>query len=82
MSLKAYAAEGIVYGPFPCCVGVSVEYDSSLGFARALFNSRNIVSGFLREKLIDGLDIKSELKNCQKQTCNDKNNRNDWSEEI
>lgn len=50
MALKADAAELVVDGPFPCCIGVTVEDDAALDFARALLDSGDIVTDLLGKR--------------------------------
>lgn len=44
------AAEFVVDGPVPRCVGVTVEENSRLDFAGAFLDSSNVVSGFSGKK--------------------------------
>ena len=72
MALKADAAELVVDRPFPCCVGVTVEDDAALDFARALLDSGDIVTDLFGEEEVNELDICAELHQCNKETEYDK----------
>ena len=62
MAFKSNSAERVVNRPFPCCIGVAVEYNPSLDFAGRLFVSGYVVAGSLFEEEVDGLLVKTELK--------------------
>lgn len=53
MTLKAYAAERIVYRPLPSSVRMSVKEYAAFYFAGALFNCGNIVTGKLGEETVN-----------------------------
>ena len=57
MALKSNAAELVVDGPFPCCIGVTVEDDAALDFARALLDGSHIVTDLFGEEEIDELFV-------------------------
>lgn len=61
MTLKAYAAERIVYRPLPSSVRMSVKEYAAFYFAGALFNCGNIVTGKLGEETVDAFFVKTEL---------------------
>ena len=74
VTFKADTAESIVYGPFPGCIGVTVEDDSSLNFTLTLFDSRNVMAGLFLEKRVKKLFINTELNKNNGKAC--KNQRN------
>ena len=82
MSLKADAAERIVNRPFPRRIGMSVENNSSFGFAFALLDRRHIVSRLFGENLVDRFEVKSELKQGEQKSEDYKYNRYNGGEEI
>ncbi len=75
VSFKTDAAELVVDGPFPCCVGVAVEENTAFDFACAFFDSRYVVPCFFGEATVNQLFVKSELHKYNKQTCNNQQNR-------
>ena len=68
MAFKSNTAESVVNGPFPCCIGVTVENYTAFCFACAFFDSCYIVAGFFFEKLVNSFFIKTKLKNTDDKT--------------
>ena len=75
VSLKADTAEFVIHRPFPSCVRVTVEKNSSFWCAAcALFDSGYIVACFFRECPVNEFEIKTKLCKHNCKTYNDENN--------